>query len=268
MSNVWEVYAIKYADRNARTRSDSFLFDDKHTDAHAMDYYLWVLKQGEDIIVVDTGYDHEEAQKRGRPIRITPLEALAPLEIHPEQVKTVVCTHLHYDHAGGLQYFPNATVHLQAAEMTYATGPCMCHSVLRMPYSGNHIASAINKLYSDKLVFHTGDSELVSGVSLHHIGGHSRGLQVVRVFTDSGWLVLASDASHYYESYLSKRLFPIVVDAEDMLKGYSRIQQLASRADLIVPGHDPLVMEYFPESHSPFIRRLDKGVIGSCPLTV
>ncbi len=266
MTDVWEVYAINYAQRQGRTRADSFLFDDHSSSAHQMEYYIWVLKQGTDVILVDTGYDHEEAKKRGRPIRLSPVEALAPLSIHPEQVKSIICTHLHYDHAGGLHLFPNATVHLQQAEMTYATGPCMCHQVLRMPYSNNHIHSAIDKLYSDKLVFHTGDSTVTSGVSVHLVGGHSRGLQVVRVFTDSGWLVLASDASHYYENYLENKLFPIVVDAEDMLAGFSRIRNLCTHATLIVPGHDPLVLDYFPETYASFVRRLDKGVVDSCPL--
>lgn len=263
---MWEVYTVNYAQRNARTRADSFLFDERHGDAHAMEYYFWVLKKGKDIILVDTGYDHKEANRRGRPIRLTPKDALLPLGIEPAHVHTVICTHLHYDHAGGMHLFPNATVHLQSAEMAYATGPCMCHGVLRAPYTADHVKTAIEKLYSDKLVFHTGDTQLVDGVSLHQVGGHSRGLQVVRVLTDSGWLVLASDASHYYENFLHKKLFPIVVDAEDMLKGFTRIQNLAQGPELVIPGHDPLVMDYFPESHAPFIRRLDKGVKTSCPL--
>ena len=53
---IWEVYALKYADRNSRTRRDSFLFDDNHDQPHAMDYFIWVLKYGKHVILVDTGY--------------------------------------------------------------------------------------------------------------------------------------------------------------------------------------------------------------------
>ena len=72
----WEVYAVKYADRNTRTRADSFIFDDNHDAPHAMDYFIWVLKLGDEVILVDTGYDAAEAKARNRPILIDPREAL------------------------------------------------------------------------------------------------------------------------------------------------------------------------------------------------
>ncbi len=263
---MWEVYAIKYADRPGRTRADSFMFDEHHDIAHDMDYFIWVLRKGEEVILVDTGYDAEEAQRRGRPIRMSPIEALAPLGIDPSQVQTIICTHLHYDHAGGLHLFPNATVHLQVAEMAYATGPCMCHGVLRAPFSKQHIAVAVDRLFSDKLVYHDGDEEVAEGVSVHCVGGHSRGLQVVRVQTQAGWMTLASDASHYYENFTDNKIFPIVVDLENMLSGFKRIQQLASHPKLVVPGHDPLVMSYYSEYKAAFVRRLDQGPNKNCPL--
>ena len=195
--NAWEVHAVKYAERNARTRADSFLFDDNHDAPHAMDYYIWVLRRGAEVILVDTGYDAEEAKSRGRPIQLDPRAALKPLGLAAEAVTRVIVTHLHYDHAGGLHLFPNATLHLQAAEMQFATGPCMCHDALRAPFTAPHICEAVTRLYSGKVIFHEGDAEVAEGVTVHCIGGHSRGLQCVRVRTQAGWMVLASDAAHY-----------------------------------------------------------------------
>ena len=255
----WEVYAIKYAQRNARTRKDSFIFDDNHDAPHAMDYFIWVLRRGAETILVDSGYDTAEGTARGRPIGMEPLEALAPLGIAPEAVSELIVTHLHYDHAGGLHLFPNAILHLQSAEMAYATGPCMCHDVLRAPFTAGHICEAILRLYSGKVCFHDGDAEITDGVSVHRIGGHSRGLQAVRVRTQAGWLVLASDASHFYENLWLRKPFPIVVDLEDMLDGFGRLETLASRRELIVPGHDPLVREVFPSAVADHIFRLDAG---------
>lgn len=255
----WEVHAVKYADRNARVRGDSFVFDDRHDVAHPMDYFIWVLRQGERVILVDTGYDAAEADARGRPIQLDPRSALAPLGITPEAVETVIVTHLHYDHAGGLHLFPNAQLHIQAAEMAYATGPCMCHDTLRMPFSSGHICEAVKRLYSGKVIFHNGDAEVAEGVTVHRIGGHSRGLQAVRVLTSAGWLVLASDAAHFYENFQSRKPFPIVVDMQDMLEGFTTIERLASRPELIVPGHDPLVMSSFPHDKADHIVRLDLG---------
>ncbi len=255
----WEVYAIKYAERNARTRADSFIFDDNHDAPHAMDYYIWVIRNGTETILVDTGYDAKEAQLRGRPIQLDPREALKPLGIAAEDITDVIITHLHYDHAGGLHLFPNANLHLQEAEMAFATGPCMCHDTLRAPFTADHVCEAIQRLYSGKVRFYAGDAELRDGISLHCIGGHSRGLQAVRVRTQAGWIVLASDAAHYYENALRQKPFPIVVDLQNMLDGFETLNALASHPSLIIPGHDPLVRKAFPTFGPSHILRLDTG---------
>ncbi len=255
----WEVYAVKYADRNTRTRADSFIFDDNHDAPHAMDYFMWLLRRGAEVILVDTGYDAGEAAARGRPIRLDPVASLVPFGISPEDVSDIIVTHLHYDHAGGLHLFPNARLHLQAAEMAYATGPCMCHDTFRMPFTVGHVCEAIRRLYSGKVTFYDGEAEVAEGVTVHCIGGHSRGLQCVRVRTQAGWLVLASDAAHFYENFMARKPFPIVVDLQDMLDGFETLERLASSPGLIVPGHDPMVRSYFPSSLSPDIFRLDAG---------
>ncbi|MEM6940269.1 MAG: N-acyl homoserine lactonase family protein [Pseudomonadota bacterium] len=260
--STWEVHAVKYADRNARTRRDSFIFDDNHDAPHAMDYFMWVLQRDAEVILVDTGYDHAEAEARGRPIRMDPPTALEPLGLTPDRITDIIVTHLHYDHAGGLQLFPQARLHLQASEMTYATGPCMCHDTLRMPFTAAHVCEVIQRLYRGKVAFYSGAAEIADGVSVHCIGGHSRGLQAVRVRTRAGWLVLASDAAHFYENLIHRKPFPIVVDLQEMLDGFSALEHLASAPRLIVPGHDPLVRKVFPVGIAPHITRLDGGPTG------
>ncbi|PWJ21094.1 N-acyl homoserine lactonase family protein [Jannaschia seohaensis] len=260
----WEVFALRYGDRTARVRGDSFLFDDDHAARHPIDYFIWLLRRGEETILVDTGYDAEEGARRSRPIQRDPREALAPFGLAAEAVDRVIVTHLHYDHAGGLHLFPNATLHIQAAEMAYATGPCMCHDALRMPFTGDHICEAVRRLYSGRVVFHQGDGQVAEGVTVHRIGGHSKGLQAVRVRTEVGWLCLASDAAHFYENYRAAKPFPIVVDVEEMLEGFATIQALASAPGLVVPGHDPLVRTLFP-SAGPEAWRLDRGPIRDLP---
>ncbi len=257
--NDWEIHAVKYADRNARTRADSFIVDDNHDAPHAMDYFVWVLKRGNKVVLVDTGYDSDEAAARGRPIAMDPREALSPLDIMPEAVTEVIVTHLHYDHAGGLHLFPNAKLHMQSAEMAFATGPCMCQDHLRAPFTAGHVCEVVKRLYSGKVVFYNGEAEIADGVTVHCIGGHSRGLQCVRVRTAAGWMVLASDASHYYENFMARKAFPIVVDLQDMMAGFETLERLASHPSLIVPGHDPLVREVFPVGVAPHIHRLDPG---------
>lgn len=258
---TWEVHAIRYADRNARTRADSFIQDDDPAAPHGMDYYMWLLRAGSRAILVDTGYDGPEAARRGRPIRLDPDAALRPFGLVPAQIDTVIVTHLHYDHAGGLHLFPNARLHLQASEMAFATGPCMCHDSLRAPYTGEHVCEAVRRLHAGNVTFHEGEGTVAPGVTVHRIGGHSRGLQAVRVACAAGHLVLASDAAHYYENFLRRKPFPIVVDMAEMLAGFRTIQHLASRPELVIPGHDPLVRRYFPQAGAAYAYRLDQGPI-------
>ena len=221
-----------------------------------------MLKSDKNIIIVDTGYDYDEAKRRNRPIDRSPSEALKAINIDANQVTDVIITHLHYDHAGGLIEFPNAKFHLQEIEMAYATGPCMCHETIKMPFTGEHVCQMVKNVFSGKVVFYNGIGAIQPGVTTHLIGGHSRGLQSVRVKTENGYMCLASDATHFYENFLTGKPFPIVVDLEDMLNGFKVIKKLASDINLVVPGHDPLLKNFFPEEgNSGFVWRLDKGPI-------
>ena len=101
-------------------------------------------------------------------------------------------------------------------------------------------------MYDGRVVFHAGDDELAGGLSVHFVGGHTDGLQVVRVRTAAGWLVLASDATHYYENFESGRPFPIVFDLGAMVEGWETLRRLAAPGGIVIPGHDPAVLARYP----------------------
>jgi glyoxylase-like metal-dependent hydrolase (beta-lactamase superfamily II) len=186
------------------------------------------------------------ARKRGRDHLRCPAEALRLLEVDAAQVKDVVITHLHYDHVGNFELFPAATLHLQELEMRYATGRYMCSECFRGAYEAEDVAGMVRRVFDGRVRFHDGESELAPGISLHHVGGHTMGLQVVRVATRRGWLVLASDASHFYANMEEERPFPIVWSVAEMIDGYARLRALAESPAHIIPGHDPLVLERYP----------------------
>ena len=257
MSDTWEIFAIKYAERNARTRADSFIGDDHPAAPHGMDYFTWLLVNENKMILVDTGYEAEEAAARGRPILRDPAKALEALDVSADSLDTVIITHLHYDHAGGLNRYPNAHFHLQEAEMSFATGPCMCDPDLQAPFTADHVCDMVRHVYSGRVVFQAGDAEVAPGVTVHKIGGHSKGLQAVRVMTTGGPVCLASDAAHYYENFETGKLFPIVADEAEMRLGFKQIQELAGKPSRVIPGHDPIVRERYPEfGQSGFVWKL------------
>lgn len=242
----YEIFAVHYAQIAERRARDNFIGGDPHDGPMPMDFFVWALKGRGRTIVVDTGFDDKMALKRGRKVSRPVAEGLKAAGIDVKGVKDVVLTHMHYDHAGNHDLLPNATYHVQDREMQYCTGRCMCHSPLRHPFEAEDVTAMVNKLYQGRVTFHDGASEIADGVSVHLIGGHSRGLQCVRVRTRRGWVVLASDASHYYANFEQRRPFPIVVDVNEMLDGYDKMLKLASSPAHIVPGHDPLVLKRYP----------------------
>jgi glyoxylase-like metal-dependent hydrolase (beta-lactamase superfamily II) len=104
----------------------------------------------------------------------------------------------------------------------------------------------VRRVFDGRVAFHDGDAEVAPGISVHWIGGHTAGVQCVRVLTKRGWVVLASDAAHFYENMEATAPFPIVYSAADMVQGYSKMRDLAESNKHIIPGHDPLVMARYP----------------------
>ena len=92
--------------------------------------------------------------------------------------------------------------------MAFVTGRHMCHRHSSQLRSRRRRAAWCAWSIEDRVEFHDGDDELAPGVTLHRIGGHTAGLQWVRVHTKRGWVVLASDASHYYEHFERAASFP------------------------------------------------------------
>jgi glyoxylase-like metal-dependent hydrolase (beta-lactamase superfamily II) len=259
-NDVYEVFALRYAERLERTRRESFIFADAHDSPHPIDYFVWVARNQSRTLVIDTGFDQEESRLRDRKILRLPAEALAMVDVDAQSVSDVIITHMHYDHAGTLQDFPAARFHLQADEMAYVTGPSMCQGDLSHPFTADHVCQMVRNVYSGRVSFSDGDAQIAPNITVHKIGGHTRGLQCVRVLTRRGWVVLASDASHFYENVQERKLFPIVLDAEVMLKGFQRLEDLADSPDHIVPGHDPLVRAFYPaqnQSLEDIVYRLD-----------
>lgn len=260
---MYEVYALKYA-HHARRASENFIGGAIGGDAHdgpmPLDYFVWLVRGGGVELVVDTGFSAAMARKRGRDHLRCPSEALRLMDVDAARLRDVVISHLHYDHVGNFELFPAATLHLQELEMRYATGRYMCSECFRGAFEAEDVVGVVRRLYEGRVRFHDGDAELHPGISLHLIGGHTMGLQVVRIATRRGWLVLASDASHFYANMEQTRPFPIVWSVAEMIDGYARMRALAESPAHIIPGHDPLVLERYPapaESLRGVVARLD-----------
>ena len=245
MSDTYELYAIRYG-RHPRKAAENFIQDDDHETDMPLDYFVWAIVGESKTWVLDTGFDPEVAKRRGR-IMLRPIEeGLRAIGVDRSAVSDVIVSHMHYDHAGNLDAFPNARFHLQEAEMAYCTGRCMCHAMMRYAFEAQDVAAMVHRVFDGRVQYHDGTSELAPGLVLHKLGGHTKGLQVAQVKTSRGWVVLASDATHLYANLERKHPFPVLADVGDYLDGLDTLRRLATSGDHIIPGHDPLVLDRYP----------------------
>lgn len=240
----YELFAIRYATRTVR-RAEVMLADNRPDADLQLDYYVWLARRPGHVCLVDTGFGEQAALRRDRHRLRDPIDALELLGTRASDVQDVVLTHLHYDHAGNHGRLPQARFHLQEREMHFATGRHMAFRPLAHAYDARDVATLVEKVYQGQVEFHDGDASLSDGITLHHVGGHTMGLQFVRVFTRRGWVLLASDASHFYEGYLCCQPLSLVFHVGEMLRGFERLRSMAESDDHVVPGHDPQVMHRY-----------------------
>ena len=266
MSVDHQIFAVRYAhlERNA---THNFLGGDSHDGPMPLDYFVWAIVSPDRTIVVDTGFGAEQAKLRGRTLVRPVDEGLRAIGVAHTQVTDVVITHMHYDHSGNHHLFPKARMHLQDAEMRYCTGRSMTHAQLRAPFEAEDVVSMVRRVFDDRVVFHDGDAELAPGITLHRVGGHTPGLQVLRVSTSRGPVVLASDAAHFYANFEQGRPFPILDNVTDYLEAHRKIRKLAASDDHVIPGHDPEVLIRYPRARVdvPDIVRVDLPIRGKGP---
>lgn len=244
---TWELYAVKYGTLVERMRRESFVKLDPHDDGPMpIDYYVWAAVSDDQTIVIDTGFDDVEAKRRGRSLIRSVTDGLATIGVEAATVSDVIVTHLHYDHIGGHAQFPAAKFHLQEKEMQFATGPHMCSHVVNASFTPDHVADMVRNVFEGRVSFSDGTAEIAPGITVHLTGGHSMGLQFVRVLTKRGWVVLASDVTHFYENMERRMPFPVIYNLADMVRGFDALAAQAETPGHIVPGHDPLVLERYP----------------------
>jgi glyoxylase-like metal-dependent hydrolase (beta-lactamase superfamily II) len=210
---------------------------------------VWLLKgpNGANILV-DSGFYRDKFFKQWKVKDfIKPSEALAKVGLKPEDITDLIITHMHWDHADGMDLFPKARVWLQQEEYSYYTGEAW------QP-NGNHggvdqdDVMALVKLNTEGRVrlVRGDDQEVAGGIKVYTGGRHTYASQYVGVNTKVGTIVIASDNCYLYENLDKHAPVAQTWDAASNLKAQDRMKQLASNLRLIVPGHDPSVFTRFP----------------------
>lgn len=240
--NPYKIYTLYYGKRDATT-ADYFL-DDTSNIPIGMGYYLWVATNGEHTVVIDLGYHEDVGEQRGRTLVRHPAELLDKIQVDPRSVQHAIVTHLHWDHVGGYALFPNARFYLQERELHFWTSS-------RLPewqssLEEEELVAVVRLHFHGRVGLCDGSREIVPGITVHHVGGHTMGSQIVQVETARGTAVVASDAAKLYRNFQEVIPQPRSHSVADQISGYTLIKRLASADDLIIPGHDPEAMRRLP----------------------
>ena len=202
---------------------------------------MWVLT-GPTTIVVDASvpmghrasefvgeaFERSEAQE--------PANALRQAGVDPRDVEFVLLTHLHWDHAGNCDLFPDATVLVQQEELRYAISPGrFFRTAFLAPQSGwgvpPYLVANLDTI--------TGAQEVRPGVRVVPVPGHTPGSQAVVVQTPHGSFCIAGDAAMTYEN-MDRDLPPgYHVNVDDSMDSMDTIRR---EADHVLPSHDYAVL--------------------------
>jgi glyoxylase-like metal-dependent hydrolase (beta-lactamase superfamily II) len=238
----YQVVIAKYGSRST-VKSEVYLNyglyhqEDEHIGMH---YFVWILRNSERTILVDTGFSVIGGANRNRTLDHNVPALYEKLGIDPLTAPQIIITHGHFDHIGNLDNFPASQMLISKKEFDFwnskhATRKLFHHSV------EDHELEHLRKIHSeDRLEFFEGRTTLAPGVEVIEVGGHTPGQSVVKVNTSEGTVLLASDAIHFYEEYEADRPFMSVASLVDMYEAFDVIRTMSKSGEIhhLVSGHD------------------------------
>jgi glyoxylase-like metal-dependent hydrolase (beta-lactamase superfamily II) len=249
VSESYRAYGLELSRWSQFTASDWFYRYDVYglgDPPRPMSCYVWLLQSDSRTVLVDCGPSAESASARRLEIDRDIVELLARVGVRPADVDHVVLSHLHFDHAGNIGLFPNATFSMSRAELDFWTGPFGSQPALAAPVELREVNQVLELRRDDRLVLVDDEREILPGIRTSRVGGHTPGQTVTTVDLADSTLVLAGDAIHYYEEMRENRLYKVFTDVQEMLSTYALLRDLDARpGTTVVAGHDPQVMDIF-----------------------
>jgi glyoxylase-like metal-dependent hydrolase (beta-lactamase superfamily II) len=243
----YEIYAIRYATLPGFPVSELVKGADP---ARKLDIamMIWLVKGNGRNILVDSGFYHERFFKDWQVKDFTkPSDTLSKLNLKPEDITDVVITHMHWDHADGMDLFPNARIWIQKDELEYYAGEAWQSKNTHGGIDEDDVLTLVKLNTQGRVGLVHGDAqEIIPGVTCYTGGKHTYQSQYVGVNTAAGTVVLASDNMYLYENLERHAPIAATLDAASNLRAQDRMKEIAARPGLIVPGHDPVVFTKFP----------------------
>jgi glyoxylase-like metal-dependent hydrolase (beta-lactamase superfamily II) len=251
----YEIFAIRYATLPGFPVSELVMGADP---ARKLDIamMIWLVRGNGRNILVDSGFYHDRFFKDWQVKDFTkPSDTLGRVGLKPEEITDVIITHMHWDHADGMDLFPNARIWIQKDELEYYAGEAWQSQTTHGGIDQENVLTLVRLNTQGRVSLVNGDAQqIIPGVTCYTGGKHTYQSQYVGVQTSAGTIVLASDNMYLYENL--ERHLPIAatLDAASNLRAQDRMKEIAARPALIVPGHDPTVFAKFPNPFSDVAR--------------
>lgn len=244
----WEVFAVRFA--HVPYALSSLVAGADRGPRVDIAFTVWPLKDTTSgrVVLVDAGFYRDTFLESWKPQDyVRPAEAIrAALGIAPVDVTDIIVTHTHWDHADGVDLFPNATIWIQKAEYEHYIGEA--GEVVARGGVDAEDALMFARLKSAGRVrlVEGDDQEVAPGIRVYTGGKHTFASQFVGVQTSVGTVVLASDNAYLYLNLEQGLPIAQTLDAASNLAAQARMLRLAAAPALVVPGHDPAVFTRFP----------------------
>lgn len=243
----YEVYALRYATLPGFPVSELVKGADP---ARKLDIamMIWLVRGNGRNILVDSGFYHDHFFKDWQVQDFTkPSDTLTRVGLKPEDITDVIITHMHWDHADGMDLFPKARIWIQKEELEYYAGEAWQSKTTHGGIDEDDVLTLVKLNTEGRVGLVNGDAQqIIPGVTCYIGGKHTYQSQYVGVQTAAGTVVLASDNMYLYENL--ERHLPIAatLDLASNLREQDRMKEIAARPALIIPGHDPAVFARFP----------------------
>ena len=203
--------------------------------------FFFYIEGAEKNVLVDTSTDAEQAKvTRGLSAEniMTFEQALASIGLKPENIDIVIQTHLHWDHCASTSKCKNAKVFIQEDELKFALSP---HPIFALGYKRQFFENS-------RILTVNGHHEVLPGIELIPVPGHTPGTQAVAVHTEKGKAVISGFCSireNFEPSESPCGALPVLISGIDVdpQKAYYSLLRVKGIADLIVPMHDTALLD-------------------------
>jgi glyoxylase-like metal-dependent hydrolase (beta-lactamase superfamily II) len=244
---AYSIQAIRIADSPGDSVAEMVVGAPKDEKIDTM-YAVWLIRGGGHNILFDSGF-HRERWFKLWTIKdyLRPDEAVKLAGVKPEEVTDVVVSHAHWDHMGGIDLFPKATVWIQKEEFRYYTGEVWQPGGQHGGIDPDDVQELVKLNTEGRVRLVDGDNvEILPGIRVYTGGRHTYASQFLLVEGNPRF-VLASDNVCLYRNLIEHAATATFSDADHAanVATQKRMIELAGSIARVVPGHDALQFKKF-----------------------